>query len=485
MNLLEHTVLEHGAALEKREYSSEDLTRACLSRIAERDGRIGAFLTVDEEGAIRAARASDARRANGCSRGILDGIPFSVKDNFCTEGLPTTCASRMLDGFVSPYRATVVERLQNAGCILIGKNNMDEFAMGSSNALSAFYPAKNPHNPDYVTGGSSGGSAAAVAYGAVPFSIGSDTGGSVRQPAAFCGVVGLKPTYGVISRYGLTAMASTLDCVGIFAGDTADCGAVLTALVGKDQRDATTVPHPCTDFSVVSNEKPKRLRVAVCRDFLNADTVSEDILQAMQQAIAQLLQCGAETEEIALPSPDLAVAAYCVLMSAEVSSNMARYDGVRYGKCSSNATDLVSMYAQNRAKALGSEVKRRVLFGAYMLSETNRTLYYDRACEARSHIQTALMQIFAKYDLILTPTAPTAAFPFGTNFSQIQQRRADLCAVYANLAGLPAVSVPFGMNREGLPLAVQLTGAPFSERLLLQTAYLLENSTILEKGNLK
>ncbi len=472
--LIKRTVTEHRDALAKKEYSSVELTRAYLDEILRCEPTVGAFLTLDAEHALQAAEKSDARRAKGEAIGSLEGIPYALKDNFCTKGLRTTCASRMLEHFVPPYDAEVVTRLHDAGAILLGKVNMDEFAMGSANETSALGVTRNPLNPDYVSGGSSGGSAAAVAAFEAPFSIGSDTGGSVRQPAAFCGVVGMKPTWGVISRYGMIALASSLDCVGIVTHTAADCGAVLSALVGKDPKDATSVTHPNADFSCDQRAFKRPLRVAVVRELLEDEEVSPSVIRATEQAVSALRSSGAVIGEVSLPSPMAALAAYCVISAAEASSNMARYDGVCYGHRTEQEGDLISIYANSRAESFGNEVKRRILFGNYMLSEGKRELYYDRACNARHAIRTHMREILDRFDLILTPTAPTGAFRRGSGLSPAQRRRADLCAVYASLAGLPAISVPFGQDADGMPLGVQLTAAPYAEGLLLSVASYLE-----------
>ena len=469
--LLGRSLWEHRAALDCGEYSAVELTEAYLSQISLCEPTVGAYLTVDADGAMRAARDSDTRRSKGISHGLLDGIPYAAKDNFCTMGLRTTCASRMLENFIPPYDATVITRLRQAGAILLGKLNMDEFAMGSSNENSAFGITHNPRDFTCVAGGSSGGSAAAVAAFESVFAIGSDTGGSIRQPAAFCGVLGLKPTYGVLSRYGMVALSSSFDCVGLVTRDAADCAAILSALVGEDPRDATSHRHTDGDFSPL-NELPP-LRVAVVRELLRDGEISPDVIRACECAIEALRARGAEIEEISLPSPDQALASYCVLSAAEAASNMARYDGIRYGKRAETVADLVSFYEQNRS-VLGDEVKRRILFGTYMLSTEKRELYYDRARQARRLIRMRLGETLDKYDLILNPTTPTGVFQIGEEYSPAQQRRADLCTVYANLAGFPALSVPFGKDTRGLPLSVHLTAAPFGERLLLSVAKYLE-----------
>jgi aspartyl-tRNA(Asn)/glutamyl-tRNA(Gln) amidotransferase subunit A len=468
--ILARTVCEHSAALAAGEYTSLELTRAYLARIESCEGTVGAFLTVDPEGALLAARESDARRARGECRGALDGIPYAIKDNFCTRGLRTTAASRMLEDFVPPYDATVVSRLRAAGCVLLGKNNLDEFAMGSSCEQSALGQTRNPHAPDRVAGGSSGGSAAAVAALEAPFAIGSDTGGSVRQPAAFCGVLGFKPTYGLLSRYGMIALASSLDCVGLLARSVDDCALIMEALLGRDPLDATSCEHPFG--SSLRNIHPCKapLRVALVPALLEPPAIAPEVADAVRSAAADFRALGAEVTEIDLPSPEWALASYCVLSAAEASSNMARYDGIRFGLRGREETDLDRLYQSSRGEGLGVEVKRRILFGMSMLSEENRPLYYDRACEARRLIRESLLRELSEFDLILTPTAPTVADRIGGKRSPEVERRADLCAVYASLAGLPALSLPFGRSREGLPLAVQLTAAPYREDLLLRAA---------------
>ncbi len=474
--VLSRTVLEHSAALSAGEYRSVDLTRACLDRIAACEGAVGAFLTLDPEGAMRAAEESDARRAAGQCRGALDGIPWAIKDNFCTRGLRTTAASRMLADFVPPYDATVVSRLSAAGCVLLGKLNLDEFAMGSSCEQSALGITRNPHDPTRAAGGSSGGSAAAVAALEVPFALGSDTGGSVRQPAAFCGTVGFKPTNGLLSRYGMIALASSLDCVGILARSVEDTALIFRELLGRDPMDATS-RDPVGAVSTGENlmtEAP--LRVAIVPALLEPPAISPEVAETVLRVAEQLRRQGAAVEEVTLPSPEWALASYCVLSAAEASSNMGRYDGVRFGTRSEGAGDLASMYAETRGAGLGKEVKRRILFGMSVLSEKNRPIYYDRAIEARRLIRNSLLQTLSRYDLILTPTAPTAAFRLGEQLAPDLQRRADLCAVYASLAGLPAISVPFGRSVEGLPLGVQLIAAPDADERLLRAAASLQRA---------
>ena len=470
--LIEYTLREHMEALQRGEYSSAELTRAYLDRIAEVNAQINAFVLVDERGAMQAAKASDARRKNRNCLGALDGIPFAVKDNLCVRDMRTTCASRILENYIAPYDATAVSRLKESGAVLLGKLNMDEFAMGSTGEHSIFGATSNPWCPDLVSGGSSSGSAAAVAALEVPFALGSDTGGSVRQPAAFCGVLGLKPTYGAISRYGLVCFAPSLDCVGILTRNAEDCKTVFSALVGKDSHDATSMDYP---KELPSRHRP--LRVAVIRELLEGELISDEVRAATHKAMEAFVSTGAEIELISLPAPQTALAAYCVLSAVEASSNLARFDGVRYGRRSENAEDLFALYANSRGEGFGSEVKRRILFGTCMLTHEKREIYLERANYARNQIRERMEEIFASFDLILNPTTPTGAFSKGTAQSPAESREADLCAVYANLAGNPALSVPFGKSAEGSPLGIQLTAAPCGEDLLFAAATVLEEAS--------
>ena len=475
IDLKNTTLCRHAQALRNDEYTSLELTLACLARIEESNGRINSFVFVDREGALAAARASDERRQNGQSLGMLDGIPFAVKDNFCVAGMPTTCASKMLENYIAPYDATAVRLLKEAGAVLLGKLNMDEFAMGSLGTHSIFGATSNPQNEDCVSGGSSGGSAAAVAAYQVPFSLGSDTGGSVRQPAAFCGVTGLKPTYGAISRYGLVAFASSLDCVGIVARTPEDCEAVFSVLKGRDPLDATSVFSP---FQADKNPDRSPLRIAVVKELLESENVSREVQRATEAAIKAFGELGARIDYVSLPSPKRALASYCVLSAVEATSNLARMDGIRYGRRSEDAKDLISLYSNSRSEGFGNEVKRRILFGACLLTQDRRSRYLLAAEKAREEIREAMGEILSHYDLILNPTAPTPAFSKGGAMSPTQRREADLCAVYANLAGLPAVSIPVKGFDGSLPLGVQLTAGRMEESLLLCAAKMLEEANL-------
>lgn len=467
--ILFRSLAAHQRALEQGEYSAEELLSLYLNRIDAYDERLGAFLTLDREEATVAARRSDACRREGRALHALDGIPFAAKDNLCTQGLRTTCGSRMLKDYIPPYDATVISRLRAHGSILVGKLNMDEFGMGSSTEHSALGVTRNPHDPTRVPGGSSGGAAAAVAAGEIPFALASDTGGSVRQPAAFCGVLGLKPTYGALSRYGLVAFASSLDCVGLITRNATDCARVMASLVGKDCCDATTLTHPFSDFDL-ENTTLADLRLGVVDTRLGNESVSDAVAKA-----AQLLSLGGmHCTDARLPDPEQALAAYYVLSSAEASSNLSRFDGVRYGHRSTSADTLQALYENSRAEGLGDEVKRRILFGVYVLSAGNREDYYLRASYVRDRIRREMEEQFTKCDLLLLPTAPTAAFHFGERQTPEEMYASDLCTVYASLAGYPAVSVPLGKDADGMPLAVQLIAPPMCEARLLRAAWALE-----------
>jgi len=461
-------VTEHLSALAAKEYSAKELVCAYLAEIEKQEPVTGAFLTLDPDGALEAARLSDMRRAKGEQVGALEGIPFAVKDNFCTKGIRTTCGSRMLAEYIPPFDATVVARLKDAGAVLLGKLNMDEFAMGSSTESSALGITRNPLDPDRVAGGSSGGSAAAVAACEIPFSLGSDTGGSIRQPAAFCGVVGFKPTYGAISRYGLIAMASSLDSVGIVSQNVDDAATVFDCVAGKDEKDATSLARSPIAPDVHLGE----LRVGVVRELCVGESVSASVRASVESAGRLLSLCGACVEEVSLPSPEAALAAYCVLSAAEASSNLARYDGIAYGHRSSDEEDLFSVYANSRTEGFGTEVKRRILFGGYMLSLEKRGIYYERACRARADVAQKMKQLLQTYDLLLMPTAPTTAFLRGSVPSTAEQRRSDLCSAYASLAGLPSISLPFGKDDHGLPIGIQLCAGFGEDQRLLSVAKL-------------
>ena len=466
--ILCRSIRVHQRAMQAGEYSAYELTELFLKRIEEKEPTVGAYLTVDAEGALEAARASDARRAKGCLRGELDGIPYAVKDNFCTKGIRTTCASKMLENYIPPYDATTIARLHDCGAILLGKLNMDEFAMGSSTEHSALGVTLNPHDLTRVPGGSSGGSAAAVAANEAVFTLGTDTGGSVRQPASFCGVLGLKPTYGSISRAGVVAMASSMDAVGVLTRCAEDCDVVFSALAGKDPMDATTLhyqPLPLVE------DRP--LRVAVVEDFFREGMIAPEVRRGLEYALDMLRVNGASTEFVSLPAPELALSAYSVLASAEASSNMARFDGVHYGE-RREGEDLRGLYSNTRAYGLGQEVKRRILFGSYVLTDDRRKYFYHRALQVREDVFQAMKQTLTEYDLVLSPATPTVAFHRNARLAPEEMYRADLCTVYANLSSLPALTVPVCKSENGLPVTVQFTAGACGEKRLFDIARRLE-----------
>ena len=471
------TIREWGEALRAREVSSEELTRGFLRTMEEKEPAIGAFLTVTAEGALRAARSVDARRRAGEDLPLLAGIPMALKDNLCTRGVRTTCASRMLSGFVPTYDATAVSRLSAAGAVMLGKLNLDEFAMGSSTENSAFHPTRNPADTARVPGGSSGGSAAAVAAGEAVYALGSDTGGSIRQPAAFCGVVGLKPTYGRVSRYGLVAFASSLDQVGPITSCVADNAVVLSAVAGQDPRDATSAPRPAEDFSRWIGRGVRGLRVALPREFFG-EGLDAEVKAAVLASARQLEAAGAVVEEVSLPSLAAALPAYYVLSSAEASSNLARFDGVRFGSRAAEFESIGELYCRTRTEFFGEEVKRRILLGTFALSAGYYDAYYKKALQMRTRIAAEYEKIFASHDLILSPVAPTTAYRLGEKTADpMQMYLGDIYTVPVNIAGIPALSLPCGRDAVGLPIGVQLMGPKWSEARLYQAAAVLEEGS--------
>ena len=459
-----------------REVSAEEVARAHLDRIAATDGRIDAFLHVDPERAIEKARRVDADIAAGGAPPPLAGVPVAVKDLFDIEGLPTTCGSRILDGYRPPFTATAVARLEAAGAVVLGKTNMDEFAMGSSTENSAFKLTRNPWARDRVPGGSSGGSAAAVASGMAPVALGSDTGGSIRQPAALCGVVGLKPTYGRVSRYGLVAFASSLDQVGPFARSVEDVARMAEVLCGWDPLDATSARMDVPRFASGLGGGARGLRVGVPWKFLAAG-VDEGITAAFRSAIDALRSAGAEMVDVDLPHVSHAIATYYIVATAEASSNLARYDGVRYGLRAGHARDLRRMYGETRDRGFGPEVKRRIILGTFVLSSGYYDAYYLRAQKVRTLVRRDFEQAFGTSDVIATPTSPVPAFRFGEKTADpLKMYLADIFTVPANLAGIPGLSLPCGFA-DGLPAGLQLLGRPFDEATLLRAGHAYQSLT--------
>ncbi len=475
MELYYLTAHELSDLLNRKEISSEEATAAIIDRIEAVDGRVQAYLTRTAEQALEEARAVDAARARGAALGPLAGVPMALKDNLCTEGVRTTCSSRMLADWVPPYDATVVRRLKEAGAVMLGKLNMDEFAMGSSTENSRFYPTRNPWDLERVPGGSSGGAVAAVAAGEAYYSLGSDTGGSIRQPASFCGVVGMKPTYGRVSRYGLVAFASSLDQIGPITRDVTDCALVLEAIAGHDPLDSTSADLPVPDYRSALKPEVKGLKIGVPREYFGAG-MEPEVAAIVRRAIAKLEELGAVCEETSLPHTEYALPAYYLVAPAEASSNLARYDGVSYG-LRVPGKDIIEMYMNTRSEGFGPEVKRRIMLGTYALSSGYYDAYYLKALKVRTLIRRDFEAAFEKYDLLATPTSPTVAFRLGEKAGDpLAMYLSDLCTIPVNMAGLPALSLPCGFS-QGLPVGLQLIGRPFAEATLLQAAYAFEQST--------
>jgi len=444
-----------------------------LRRIAEGDGDIHAFNLVIAERARSRAEAIDAAVGRGEDPGPLSGVPIALKDNLCTRGTPTTCSSRILDGWCPPYDATVVTRLEQAGAVVVGKTNLDEFAMGSSTENSAFGPTRNPRDPSRVPGGSSGGSAAAVAAGFVPLALGSDTGGSIRQPAALCGVVGAKPTYGGVSRHGLVAFASSLDQIGPFAANVADAALLLDVIAGHDPLDSTSWPEGIPSVSDTLGDGVSGLTIGVVREFLEGGADS-DVLARLDGAVAALRSQGADVREVSIPSVIYGLSAYYLIAPAEASSNLARYDGVRYG-LRVDAPDIGSMYGATRAEGFGAEVKRRIMLGTYALSAGYYDAYYGQAQRVRTLIIRDFARAYEEVDALLAPTAPTTAFAFGAKTNNpLAMYLSDVFTIPSNLAGHPAMSVPFGVGDDGLPVGVQVLAPALGERVMFRVAAALE-----------
>ena len=463
--------------LRKGEVSARELTDQHLERIAGVDGSVHAFLEVTADRARADADRIDEARSRGESLPPLAGIPLAIKDNLCTQGIATTCSSRMLEGFVPPYESTVTERLWQAGGVMLGKTNLDEFAMGSSTETSAFGPSRNPWNLEKVPGGSSGGSAAAVAAGECVASLGSDTGGSIRQPAAFCGVVGLKPTYGRVSRYGLVAFASSLDQVGPFTTSVADAAELLQVIAGEDPRDATCLKAPVPDYVAALNQPVAGLRVGLVRECFEAEGLDPQVKASVLAAAEQLQALGCELVDVSCPRFNDGIATYYVIAPSEASANLARYDGVKYGYRAADAASLAEMTARSRAEGFGDEVKRRILIGTYALSAGYVDAYYKKAQQVRTLIRRDFDRAFEGVDVLLTPTSPTTAFGFGAHSDDpLAMYLADLLTIPANMAGLPAISLPCGFDQQGLPIGVQLITNVLEEPRLLQVAHHYEGA---------
>jgi aspartyl-tRNA(Asn)/glutamyl-tRNA(Gln) amidotransferase subunit A len=480
-----YTLAEQLELLGRRQISTRELVSDYLDHIDRVDGEIGAWITVNREGALERAQRIDEHRQRGEALGSLAGIPGGLKDNLCTVDLPTTCASKMLIQYMSPFDATVVEKLREAGAVILGKLNMDEFAMGSSTENSYVKPVRNPVDSGRVPGGSSGGSAAAVASDQAAFALGSDTGGSIRQPAAFCGVVGLKPTYGAVSRYGLVAFASSLDQIGPLTRDVTDLAYVMNAIVGHDHRDSTSAPVEWPDFreSLRADDKGvggvkgvKGMRIALPKEYFGPG-LHPEVKASVLEAARRFELLGADVDEVSVTTMEYALPAYYLISSAEASSNLARFDGVQYGYRADAFEDLWDLYVKSRSQGFGKEVKRRILLGTYALSSGYYDAYYKKAQQVRGLIRKEFSDIFRDYDMILSPVAPTTAWKLGEKSKDpLEMYMEDVYTVPINIAGVPAISLPCGRDADGLPIGFQLIGKAFDEKTLIQAAYTFEQS---------
>jgi aspartyl-tRNA(Asn)/glutamyl-tRNA(Gln) amidotransferase subunit A len=480
MSLFEHKISELHEFLHKKELSVSDLVDESFKRIGEVEGKVQAFLTLDEENARAAAKALDDKAIPNAPTSKLYGLPIGIKDNIVTKGLRTTAASKILENFDPIYDATVIQKLQQAETVTIGKLNMDEFAMGSSNENSGFKKTLNPWNLDRVPGGSSGGSAASVAAGEVLFSLGSDTGGSIRQPASFCGVVGMKPTYGLVSRFGLIAFASSLDQIGPITRNVEDNAFLLKAIAGHDEMDSTSANVDIPDYIASLTGDIKGLRIAVPKEYLG-EGVNEAVRKSVMDALVILERLGATWEEVSLPHSKYALATYYLLSSSEASANLARFDGVRYGYRTPNAENLLNMYKMTREEGFGEEVKRRIMLGTFALSSGYYDAYYKKAQKVRTLIKQDFEKVFEQYDVIVGPTAPTPAFKLGENTRDPMTMYAnDILTIPVNLAGVPAISVPCGFDK-GLPLGLQIIGRHFDESTVYKVAHAFEQATDFHK----
>ena len=468
MELYELTVHELIEKLDKNEVTSEDIIKSYSKRIEEKEKDVKAFVTITTDKALEESKSANRTKSK------VAGIPIGLKDNLCTKGVKTTCSSKMLENFIAPYNATVVENLKNAGIISIGKMNMDEFAMGSSTEYSTFKTTKNPWNLSTVPGGSSGGSAAAVASDMVPWALGSDTGGSIRQPASLCGVVGLKPTYGLVSRYGLVAFASSLDQIGPITKDVTDSAILLNIIAGFDEKDSTSVKLPKKDYTKSLKKDVSKFIIGVPKEFLGEGT-NQEVRKSIEKAIEKYKELGATVEECTLDVANQSLATYYIIACAEASSNLGRFDGIRYGYRTENYNNLNDIFINSRSEAFGEEVKRRIILGTYVLSSGYYDAYYKKAQKVRTVIKQEFEKLFKKYDFLITPTSPTVAYKIGEKSNNpLEMYLADLCTVSVNIAGLPGISIPCGVDSSGLPIGLQLIGHPFEEETILQAAYTYE-----------
>ncbi|MCR4435838.1 MAG: Asp-tRNA(Asn)/Glu-tRNA(Gln) amidotransferase subunit GatA [Clostridiales bacterium] len=482
MELYELTAHELSDLLREKKVGAVEITRSLLDRIEKVDAKVGSYITVCRDRAIEKAREVEGKIYRGEANSPLAGIPMAIKDNMCTEGVLTTCASRMLSNFIPPYDSTVVKKLNAEDVILLGKTNMDEFAMGSSTENSYFKRTKNPWDLERVPGGSSGGSAAAVAACEAVFALGSDTGGSIRQPASFCGVVGLKPTYGAVSRFGLVAFASSLDQIGPLAKDVTDCALAMNAIAGYDPLDSTSADMNYPDYTRSLVNDIKGIKIGIPKEYIG-EGIHGEVKKAVLEAVETLRRLGAECEEFSLPITEYAIPAYYLISSAEASSNLARYDGIKYGYRAEKFTDLLDLYKQTRSEGFGAEVKRRIMLGTYALSSGYYDAYYKKALQVRTLIKQGFDQAFSKYDLVVGPTAPTTAFKIGEKADNpLEMYLEDIYTVSVNIAGLPGLVIPCGMDGNNLPIGLQLIGKAFDESTLLRVAYTFEQNTDFHKN---
>ena len=474
MDITELTVHELQEKLKNKKLTITEITKAYVDRINAKEKDVQAFVTTLTDEALDKAKDIQEKIDNGEITGDFAGIPIGIKDNVCTKDVKTTCSSKMLENFVSPYDATVVEKLNEENMIDLGKLNMDEFAMGGSTEYSYFKKTRNPWNLNKAPGGSSGGSAAAVAANLVPWALGSDTGGSIRQPASFCGVVGLKPTYGLVSRYGLVAFASSLDQIGPITKDVRDSAMLLNLIAGHDEKDTTSTDMPKKDYTKALKKDVKGLKIGVPKEFFG-EGINTEVKETLQKAIEKYKELGAEVEEFSLDIAQYSLATYYIIACAEASSNLGRFDGIRYGYRTPEFSNLKELYKKSRSEGFGEEVKRRIILGTYVLSSGYYDAYYKKAQQVRTLVMNEFNKGFEKYDVILTPTSPTVAFDIGSKSNNpLEMYLADICTVSVNIAGLPGISIPVGIDKEGMPIGMQLIGNKFQEETILNAAYTLE-----------
>ena len=477
MDITELTVHELQEKLKSKELTSYDIAKAYADRINEKEKDVQAFVTTLTDEALEQAKKIDKERESGEVEGEFAGIPIGIKDNICTKGVKTTCSSKMLENFVSPYDATVVEKLNDEKMINLGKLNMDEFAMGGSTEYSYFKKTRNPWDLNKVPGGSSGGSAAAVASRMVPWALGSDTGGSIRQPSSFCGVVGLKPTYGLVSRYGLVAFASSLDQIGPITKDVYDSAMLLNIITGHDERDTTSSNQEKIDYTKCLKNDVKGLKIGVPKEFFG-EGINEEVKESLEKAIETYKELGAEVEEFSLDIAKYSLATYYIIACAEASSNLGRFDGIRYGYRAKEFKDLKDLYKKSRSEGFGPEVKRRIILGTYVLSSGYYDAYYKKAQQVRTLVMNEFNKAFEKYDVLLTPTSPTVAFDIGSKSNNpLEMYLADICTVSVNIGGLPGISIPCGVDKSNMPIGMQLIGNKFQEGIILNAAYTFEQKT--------